>query len=1694
MKWWVRLGFILLPSLAVAQPYGNEWIDFSRPYYRLKVGKEGVHRIDSTVLANSGIPIASIDPRTISLYGKEQEVAIYIEGENDGVFNGSDFIEFYSSGNDGWMDVDLYESPNLQTNPHFSLFSDTVHYYLTWEASPTPLRAISEEDTTFSSYTPLDWFWAERYKGLQFYYYPGQQYAHGLSLPEYGEGEGWFGPQFEKGASQQIGVSTRHPYTGPGAPQATATTVIASTNNANNGVVPNHHVQMHYGDPASILAIDTIFTGYKLIDVEFPIQPEELINGNTLLRVSSLDGLPGLPAGYPDYNALSHGKIRYAQEFVFNGYAESHMYIPYNNNGPKSHLQWTGLSGSDPILYVLNGEVRRILPTVTGAIDQALIPNIAPGVEAHCYLQRRFLIEDVESLEPVGTNGFFTDYSSGPDSAFVIITASAFLNEANAYAAYRSNNPHNQFNTQLITVEELYDQFGGGVPHHPLSIRRFAELAVNEWNTKPSYLFLIGKASMQAELAGGTLGSRRQADRYAADLIPTMGFPPSDVAFTAKLDHPLPVPAIATGRLSARTPGEVNDYLAKVMVQEAQVPDEWMKRVLHFRGGSGISEWQLFDYYLGNYEAVIEDTCFGGFVHNFKKNSSDIIEEYLSDSVATLINDGVSLMTFFGHASGGGFDINIDYPENYEWNGHHPLMIGNSCFTGNIHLFNAASTSEQFVIAEDKGAIAFLASVDAGLTTWLNLYSMSFYQALSSTHYGKGIGEIMKQAVLENLTNSSSFEALNNSYSMTLHGDPAIILNAHDKPDFSVKPESISFFPEEVDSQLETFEVRVLVSNIGKATNDAFQVKLTRTLPTGVDTSYLHTISPLYFEETVVFELPVLINDDGLGLNNIRVSLDLGPDVVAELDDVGNNVVNKELFIRSGAIEPVWPYKFQVLPDPEPTLKASTGDPFADPKDYIFQIDTTDLFSSPVLQSTTINAPGGVVEWDPPSIFALNDFADSTVFYWRASPDSTQDQPYIWKESSFQYIANRDGWGQSHYYQFKDNRFHQVVYDRPERDYDFFSGSRSVRCNVKGNPQVGEYHLSQWFIDLEWQDGDGCNTVPAFHVAVIDPETFEPWGTMYGTENPDHSFGNQNDGSNCRNRVEYYFSFRQNYGPMADGMLDMLQNQIPDGHYVLIYTWFYLNRYGAANLDLIPEIQSLGADSITLIPDSVPYIFFVQKGDPNSAIEVWGESINDEINLSVPVQVSGKTGTMSSVVAGPAAQWNGMYWSQHPEEQPTQDSTRVKLFGIMNDGSELELIDSNVGMDSIVPLYNYVDAQLYPYVRLQTYLHDPIADATPAQMDRWHLLHDPVPECAIDPNLGFYLSTDSLNEGQDISIAIAIHNISDYDMDSLLVAYTVRDQSNNVHDIPYARQAPLPAGAVLYDTLTIASLNFGGLNHLRVEVNPIDPNTGTYDQLEQYHFNNIAEIPFRVERDIINPLLDVTFDGIHILDGEIISSRPEITVKLDDENPWLIMQSAADTALFKFYMTYPDGYVEQIFFQNGQGEEILQFIPATGNDNVAYIHYAPHFEQDGMHTLQVRAKDLSDNTSGDLDYQVRFEVVQQATITDVLNYPNPFTTKTQFVFTVTGSEAPTYMQIQIMTITGRVVREITNQELGPLRVGRNITDFYWDGTDQYGDRLAQGVYLYKVTAKLHGEDIQYRESGASPYFKKGIGKMYLLGR
>jgi flagellar hook assembly protein FlgD len=167
------------------------------------------------------------------------------------------------------------------------------------------------------------------------------------------------------------------------------------------------------------------------------------------------------------------------------------------------------------------------------------------------------------------------------------------------------------------------------------------------------------------------------------------------------------------------------------------------------------------------------------------------------------------------------------------------------------------------------------------------------------------------------------------------------------------------------------------------------------------------------------------------------------------------------------------------------------------------------------------------------------------------------------------------------------------------------------------------------------------------------------------------------------------------------------------------------------------------------------------------------------------------------------------------------------------------------------------------------------------------------------------------------------------------------------------------------------------------------------------------------------------------------------------------------------------------------------FTPASKPQEEATLTYNTNELQSGDYILKAKVRDATGNLSSEDGYQIHFKVIREASISNIYPYPNPFSTQMKFVYTLTGSQIPDYMKIQILTITGKVVREISQDELGVIRIGNNITEFTWYGTDEFGDQLANGVYLYKVTSKINGEELPTMETSGDSFFTNGFGKIYL---
>lgn len=1677
------LSFILFVTVNItAQQYGNEWINYSQKHYRISIPKTGLYRINYTTLINSGIPLSSINPKNFQLFIKGDEQYINVNGEADNIFNTTDYIEFYAKKNDCLFDSLAYENITRLPNPYIALFNDTNYAYLTWNNSINNKRVTSETDVNFAGYTPANYFYSEKIEANNTFYSLGNTFLETLSDPRYVVGEG-FGKNLNKNKGDVLQTSSGNLNIYPSStlPVYIKMSCSGSSSVIVSGLNYDHEINMEYFDNTGNYTslIDTTFFGFTQLYIEKKITSDKLQNSSNI-RIYNVNN--PLFGSNDNSTNIHYTYLKYPQKTDLSNSSEHHFFVDDNLFGLKQYfdIQNVNVASSQILLYDLTNH-KYISTLVTGNNVKALIPNSSSQKE--CFLTTSANINLVNELTPVNQTGFFVNYiTNNTNPPYIIITHKNLLSSSNDYKLYRESAAGGSNYVVMADIDELYDQFAYGNVKNPLAIKNFCRFLSDNSISSPKYLFLIGKSIKNSLTRANSL-------YWTSNLVPTMGTPASDNLLTTGIHGAnSTTPFIPVGRISAKNENDVTNYLNKVKQHEndpvhglsASVPEDWHKRVLHFSGGADLSQQQAFEGYLQTFGNIIKDTLYGANIFHFQKNTTAPIQITVSDSVAQLINYGTSIITFFGHGSATGFDQAIDNPDSYNNQYKYPLFIANSCYSGDIHLPAGNSTSENFTLIDQKGSIGFIASSSAGIVNTLYSYTYDLYQSLAYETYYKGIGDAIKKVsyLSSSLPIKNQLQEIT-SLEMTYEGDPSIKLNAFLKPDYEIKNSSIKL---DANSNIDSIGITINIKNNGKAILDSFVVKTERYFPDGSLLVFLKTVKAPSNKGSLKFNI-LKDFEKGVGLNKFKVYIDYYNEI-NELSETNNSTTGTvDLFVSGGDVVPVYPYKYAIIPKvSQITLKATTADPFATNANYKIQLDTNDTFLNPI-NTTIVNSIGGVIEWN------VNlPFADSTVYFWRITKDSVLPTDNInWKESSFQVIGNKNGWAQAHFHQFKNDRYQYINYLKPQRKFDFYNNKVSVKCNN----EYKSYNLYgiQYSLNTTVESNFNFITKDGWSIAVFDSVSAQPWTSITYTANqfvPPYN--------NClafadEHRASFDFGPSTNCGINPNWKTDLenfLKTSVPVNDYILAYS---SNAHHAStyNNSLYNAFESFGGYSVRTVSDSLPMIIFGRKRStpfPGCGQEVIGTSPASKIVLKDSFQTKWDNGFIESEIIGPTSKWNSLHWKYNNQNSIINDSIVVKIIGLKTNGS-IDTLATFKDSLNVYDLYNYVNASVYPKIKLIALVKGNVYNKAP-QLKKWQVLYDPIPECAINPQKGYSnnVSLQALQEGDNLIVHLPIQNIGDISFtDSLVVTYRIEDANSISHPVPQKMKAkPFVANQVIIDTIKFNSLNFPGLNYLWVDVNP--PSNTRY-QLEQYHFNNIARIGFNVNKDNVNPLLDVTFDGTHILNGDIVSSKPHVLISLKDENKYLALN---DTNDFNVFIKYPNQASEKRIPFNSA----LLFTPAQLPNNSCKIEWKPEFADDGKYKLIVQAKDRSENVSGAIDYNIQFEIITKQTITEVLNYPNPFSTNTRFVFTLTGNEIPDVFTIQIMTITGKIVKEITKNELGNIHIGRNITEYAWDGKDEFGDKLANGVYLYKIITRRNGQAIEKSQTDADSYFKKGIGKMVII--
>jgi hypothetical protein len=1615
--------------------YGNNWYknNGDQPYLKMLVVEDGVYRVTSQQLASAGFDVSGVDPNTLRIYFRGKEVPRYISRTLDGDLN---YLEFYGRHNDGRLDSLMYrnnivgtQDASGQPDIENSLFSDTAAYFLTYTAGQQGSRYFDYLNILYAG-SPEDGFTHEARLSFD---------PDNRATSTFVVSGGSNYDSFNALNSDYIlgeGYVSRASF-GQNSPVEFA---ISTPGALNDGTAvrfktrvfgrsnTTHRLRIML-DGRSTALLDTSWNSNQIYVKTYTRDLTTNIPENTKLTFEALG------TGPADNNHLCWASVTYRRNTNLQG--ANSIHIKDFDKSTDAYFRFTNVSGTDTVVvYDLTNNVRA-KGIINNGTAQVIVPSFGAGN------RQLYVATDQAIKTPVlaqrSLNKLF-DENKGAE--FIIISNKKLQSSAEAYRNYRDTASANPLSATVVYVDEIFDEFGYGSPT-PWAIKRFCKYAIDNYSPAPKFFFLWGNGSFDI----------RGTEVTDENLVPSFGNPVTDFEFVGnyRLNDVEVAPMVPIGRVNVGDDDEGMNYLNKVIDYEYQPFMPWMKEGVFLGGGATVGEQAAIRRGIENFLEEFNGIPFGGNEVYFQKEGGPGI--ITGDTYHDRINEGTNIIHFFGHSSSNIQDVRLYSPDGYTNFNQYPFIIAMGCFGGNFSEEN--SFGEKWVKEPRRGAIGYLANSSAGYLSPLKIYGEIFYKIRYDQMPVEPIGNIIKATVQKFTDSVPGIQTRNHCRQMNLQGDPAVVLKFPTKVDLAIDETSVFFEPDNFTAQDADYTMNLIVDNLGLALEDSFTVRISQRLPDG--SSFEHPPTrlaiPLY-RDTFGIELANPVENRLAGRNVYDVWVDADEEFDEYLET--NNRVNIVKIVPGNIPATIYPAEFAVVGEAQNHLDASA---FFITRDsdvrYLFEIDTTAEFNSPAkVSSGVVTGKAGYVRWDLP--FLLE---DSAVYFWRVR--LVDVDPSFWGNSTFRYIKDKTGWAQARAAHYEFNDVSGVSMNLTSRRWQFQSYAREFEFELARRDLTDRVFSMNVAGDIVADGIIRDNIV----VSVIDQFTLE---TVYP------------------NAVQVL----QSPANQLSQLKSLIRNA-KDGDYVMVCATKF-SHISFWDEELFSLMGKIGVSGAMRSMADEPFLFFGRKGNPpGTANEVY-EGSNDQSSRYVVVRrlmAPFAEAEVGSPRIGPAVSWGEAWWGWNSLDQNPNESAKLSLFALDGNGND-SLIADNIEQKRLLDLKE-IDAAAYPYMRFKLDVADS-TNFTAPQLNNWHIFYGAAPDAVIDPTTDFAFESDTVQEGEDIFIQLGAENVTNIDMDSLLVKFTLVREDRSRLVLDSLRTAPLPGeGRVGFSyRFNTKGKGLAGLVELQVEINP------DMDQPERNAFNNLYVQPFFVNVDRTNPMIDVTFDGKHIINGDIVSPVPEIVIELKDENPFIAMDDSSILEL-KF------GVNSRSLLQEPEtislNDPRVTFIPAELPENRARIIFrpglaAPLEENTDGYVIQLNGADARGNTTGAFEtyYEVTFKVVDESSITHVLNYPNPFSTNTRFVYTLTGSELPEVFQIHIYTISGKIVKVVDLVEMGEVKFGHNITDYAWDGSDEYGDKLANGVYLYRVILKLPTEELEVNGEATSKYFKNGWGKMYIM--
>ncbi len=748
-------------------------------WYKIATTRTGIHKIDATFLKKAGIDVAKTNPQNIKIYGNGGEVlpqtnsasrpsdlienAIEILGENDGKFDATDYLIFYTES----PHKTLYNADNKQFTHQNNPYSDSVFYFL--NISDTKGLRIKNQANITATKT------INSFDDFSFHELDQRNIVSLGGKDLGGSGREWYGESFGLTSEQNFDLKTE-------------------------GILPN-----------SVIKITSAVLGASFLQTKISLK----LNTDSLLGTQNLSPIYNGTynvKGYENiqtFSSISNGKSSQKLNFIFdkNAQTSSVAYLNYFEIQTKRKLQFyeqqtiirsvESLANKTSTFVVSQVNPQKKIWNISNPLLPENIPfqinnnEASFGAETGEILKTFLLFSDNNLIEPNSIQKIANQnlhQSQTPD--LLLVTVKNWQNQAERLADFRRKN--DKLDILVVNVDEIFNEFSSGKPDLT-AIRDFGRFLWFKNPQKFKYLLLFGDAtfdyknliqysSINTNLMIPTYESRESLDpvaSYASDDY--FGFfeeNEGEWKETHAGNHSL---EIGIGRLPVKTEEEAKNVVDKLIfyANNQKTVGNWREKIsfvaddgdnnIHQKDADDISKLMSET----NKDLLINKIYVDAFPQIATANGATAPQA--NRSLNKAVNEGSLIINYSGHGGTDGWTeekiLTREQIQNWRNLNNMPLFLTATCSFGRFDDPGNVSGAEMAMLSPRGAAIGLLTTTRPVYSNTNFLLNSAFYKAFSPKNNNNSLrlGDIMRQ------TKNNSFSGVINR-NFTLLGDPSMKL------------------------------------------------------------------------------------------------------------------------------------------------------------------------------------------------------------------------------------------------------------------------------------------------------------------------------------------------------------------------------------------------------------------------------------------------------------------------------------------------------------------------------------------------------------------------------------------------------------------------------------------------------------------------------------------------------------------------------------------------------------------------------------------------------------------------------------------------------------------------------------------------------------------------------------------------------